>query len=447
MQGSLHLVVRQGADAGASFALQGPVMTGGRGKAHDIRLTDPTVSTTHFELTLRNGMIDLRDLGSSNGTYTGGHGLGKLPPHTGLVQVYPTSMFWAGSVLLEVVGAEVVPEVSTKTQLGSLLGNSVPMRALFALLEELAPTPLDVLLIGETGTGKEEVARTLHELSGRSGPFIALDSTQLTEGMTESTLLGHRRGAFTGASEDKAGYFEAAHGGTLFIDELGEVPLALQPRFLRVIDRKEVTRMGETFPRALDVRVIAATNRNLKDEVSEERFRLDLYQRIATMTVRLPPLRERTSDIALLARHFLALEAAKSQRHVTFADNAIRALEQLRWEGNVRQLRAVIQRTFNLAKGVPILTADDLKRYGTEWDGSMAPPLPLTTASILDSSLKAGRQRMIDDYERRYCLALHERYGPSIREAAEHSGFSERHLRSLYERSGIRLRTDADTEP
>jgi len=447
MPGRLHLVVRQGADEGAKFALDGPVMTGGRGEAHDIRLTDPSVSTTHFELTRRNGGIDLRDLGSSNGTYAGGHGLSTLPPKTGLVQIYPTSMFWAGKVLFEVVDLEVIPTaISTRTQLGSLYGQSVPMQQLFAVLERLAPTRLDVLLLGETGTGKEEIARTIHELSGRSGPFVALDSTQLTQSLSESRLMGHRKGAFTGASEDAMGYFEAANGGTLFIDEIGEIPFELQSRFLRVIDRKEVTRIGETFPRSVDVRLIAATHRNLKDDVSEHRFRLDLFQRIATMTLRIPPLRERTSDIGFLARHFLTLDAERSNCHVELADDAIRALEQLLWEGNVRQLRGIIFRTFSMTSGQSVLTAADLKRYGTEWEGTATDLVSMPHASILDSPMKIARQRMIDEFDRRYCLALGERFGSRVREAADHAGFSERHLRTLFERFGIRVRPGGESE-
>ena len=229
---------------------------------------------------------------------------------------------------------------------GGILGRSPSMHPFFAALRRVAPTETTVLIVGETGTGKELAARAVHDLSPRrAGPFIAVNCAALGEGVLESELFGHVRGAFTGAMRDRAGLFEAASGGTIFLDEVGEVSVSLQQRLLRVVQEREVTRVGASHPRKLDVRVVAATNRDLHALVSEGRFREDLLYRLAVFPLILPPLRERRTDIPVLALHALDVLRARGAGRDALACSpfAIRLLRDYAWPGNVRQLFGVLE--------------------------------------------------------------------------------------------------------
>ncbi len=249
--------------------------------------------------------------------------------------------------------ARLRDEVQRLAAAGQLVGDSAPMRALRDLVARVAPSAATVLITGETGTGKELVARAVHALSARSrGPFVAINCGALAESLLESELFGHEKGAFTGASAPRAGVFEAAHGGTLLLDEIGDMPLAAQARLLRVLAEGQVVRLGSTTPRPVDVRVLAATHRDLPAAVREGRFREDLYYRLAVALVAVPPLRERRDDVPLLAQGFLARFGAASGRpNLRFGQEAIAALRAHDWPGNVRELENLSERAGLLAQG------------------------------------------------------------------------------------------------
>jgi DNA-binding NtrC family response regulator len=238
-----------------------------------------------------------------------------------------------------------------------LVGQSAPLARLLHTVKKVGPSPLPVLVLGETGTGKELIARALHRLSGRKGPFIATTG-QIPATLIESELFGHARGAFTGAVKDKPGYFEAAHGGTFFLDEVGDLPMPVQVKLLRVIQEREVVRIGEAKPRKIDARLVAATNKDLEREVKAGRFREDLLFRLNVLTLVTPPLRERAGDVLVLARAFLARAGAAHGRTLTLGDDAARRLEGHRWPGNVRELEHVCQSMAVLAEEETITRQD-----------------------------------------------------------------------------------------
>jgi len=441
------IVAREGLPEQVKFELESDVSTGGRTKIHDIYLPHHTVSKTHFEIERIGKEFFLKDLGSTNGTWAGNT---RLRPHGDGVQIFPRtatepgSNFWAGSVALELVAAEEedVP-FAERSQLGPLLGDTQMMRELFALIERVAPTDLDVLIQGKTGTGKEKVAQLLHELSGSKGPFVTLDCTKLSPHLAEAKLMGYRRGAFTGADADTQGYVEAAQGGILFLDEIGELPLDVQPQLLRVFENREVIRIGEHTARTVDVRFICATHRNLKVEVAEGRFGLDLYHRISEMVFNLPPLRDRKADIPLLARHFVEQICARKGRHHELTDDAIAALQELRWEGNVRELRRVLRRTVILVRHERI-TAHDLREFGTEWTDFTGYESDTDVTGLLRGTLKEVRRMVLRDFVRRYCAAVLTHFKGSIPQAAIQAGYTERGFLELLKRNGIDHRDPSD---
>ena len=247
------------------------------------------------------------------------------------------------------------------TTLSRMVGQSAAMQALAALILKVAPHDCTVLIHGESGTGKELVARSIQENSKRStGPFLTVNCGAMPDTLAEALLFGHEKGSFTGASADKRGLLEATHGGTIFLDEIGEMPLSTQVKLLRALQEKEVIRVGSTRPIKVDVRVIAATNRDLKKMVSDREFRRDLYYRIATFEIDLPPLRERREDIPALARHFLDKLRADGRIHrpITIDDGALDLLASYDWPGNVRELENAVSRLTVIADGEYVTTAD-----------------------------------------------------------------------------------------
>ncbi len=349
-----QLTVRVLDGSGAELTIRKPVARGGRSRAADIVLEHPSVSGMHFELRASASGIELLDLDSRNGTWLGGRRVFH-------VQLQAGDVFAAGECRIELIGAgDVDVSISESERFGELHGRSRVMRELFAELERLAPTPVDVLVLGETGTGKELVARALHRHSRcASGPFRVLDCGSLPPSLAEAAIFGHRRGAFTGAEHDQPGVFEEADSGTLFLDEIGELPLELQVKLLRVLDRREVARVGEpTKLRQVDVRVVAATHRDLRRMVAEGHFREDLYFRLARATVEVPPLRERGDDIELLARDFLARLAHEHELARELADEVPPVLRSYRWPGNVRELKNVIEHAAFVVRGSVIHARD-----------------------------------------------------------------------------------------
>lgn len=326
--------------------------------AHDgstVVLKDEAISRVHCELSLRDDIVVLRDLGSKNGTWIGSVRVRE-------VELSPGSSFSVGACTITLRGVDAIEvPLSAAKQFGRLYGSGSKMSELFSRLERVAAVDIDVLVMGETGTGKELVARGIHESSDRrNGPFVIVDCTSLNEGIAESTLFGHRKGAFTGAITDHAGLVEEAHGGTLFLDELGELPLALQPKLLRALEQRETRRIGDVEYRPFDARVIAATKRDIPRMVGEEKFRDDLYFRLAQVTLNVPALRERGSgDITFLADLFLGRFARELDRPLRFDEATYSRLTSHAWPGNVRDLLNAVRFASVFAKA-DVVGVDDL---------------------------------------------------------------------------------------
>jgi len=420
--GRVKLRVRSGPDRGREVEVTRATITGGRSDVNDLVLSDGSVSTTHFELVLREGGVLLRDRGSTNGTWIDSVRIVEAWIDVGTV-------FSPGQrIEVELVTADQVDvPISASDRFEELHGASPSMREVFTILEQAANASLDVLLNGETGTGKELAARAVHSRSPRAaGPFVVLDCAALPRELAEATILGYKKGAFTGALEDNAGCFEEAHGGTLFMDEIGELPLDLQPKLLRVLDRREVQRIGEVKTRSVDVRLVAATHRDLRQMVGEGKFRSDLYYRLAELTVTLPPLRERGSDVLLLADRFLEGFARTRGVPLSFSDDAYQALLGHPWAGNVRELRKVVKRAAMLCQG-PKVQRDDLLL------GSRSTVVGDTADEIYNLPLEQARMA----FEREYFTRLLEATGGNLSEAARRTGYTRQGIRDLLKRIGV----------
>lgn len=306
-----------------------------------------------------------------------------------------------------------------------IVGSSAPIRQVFRLIERVGPTNTPVLIEGESGTGKELVARALQQHSSRADkPFVTINCAALPDQLVESELFGHERGAFTGAVAAKSGLFEVADGGTLFIDEVGELPLALQPKLLRVLEDGSLRRVGSHQERHVDVRILAATNRNLQQEVAAGRFREDLYYRINVMSVLLPPLRARTGDIPQLIEHFLG-------SGWKIEPDAEKAISSYSWPGNVRQLSNVLQRAMILADD-RIITIDDLPAEVV----TAAPPSAVADSKTnTPSDLDSGER--LDDLQRAHIVSVLQREHGNKARTARVLGIHRRKLYRLLERYGI----------
>jgi DNA-binding NtrC family response regulator len=289
-----------------------------------------------------------------------------------------------------------------------LVVRSKAMQRAIDLAERVARVESTALITGESGVGKERIARLIHEHSARAErPFLAVNCGAVTETLLESELFGHARGAFTGADRERPGLFEAAHGGTLFLDEIGEISPGMQVKLLRALQEREVRRVGENRPRAVDVRIVAATNRNLADDVAGLRFRQDLYYRLRVIELRIPPLRDRPDDVLPLSRVFLADTARRMKRKITgFTPRAADQLLRYRWPGNVRELQNAIEHAVALCAGSRV-DVDDL---------------PEELRSAMPRSRASGPTRPLDDVEREYILAAVESVGGNRKRAAADLG-------------------------
>jgi DNA-binding NtrC family response regulator len=323
---------------------------------------------------------------------------------------------------------------SSARRFGELFGESLAMREVFAVLERVAPTDVTVLIEGESGTGKEVAARSIHAASARSrGPYVVFDCSAVPRELAESELFGHKRGAFSGAVSDRAGAFQRAHGGTICLDEIGELPLDLQPKLLRVLETNQVRAVGDDEVRHVDVRVIAATNRELRAESQRGRFRADLLYRLEVVRVRIPPLRQRPEDIPGLVG---ILMGGKLPPGDTIAGRNLAQLMNYAWPGNVRELRNALTRAVALAQqpGKPPVpfgqlvfnlgpAADTPPTIGISFPG-VGTPLPY----------KEAKEQLLESFERAYVEALLERAGGNVTQAAAAAGLSRKHLYELLRR-------------
>ncbi len=385
----------------------------GSAQSVDITVHDPAVSRLHLEFEAREDGVWVRDLGSRNGTFVEGVMVQcARVPDGGRVQ--------AGSTTLQ-VSYEPAPapvDLWPGDRFGPLLGRSVAMRELFARLARIAPTDSTVLLHGETGTGKELVAEALHNTSPRAQqPFVIVDCGALPENLLEAELFGHAKGAFTGAANARAGAIETADGGTVFLDEIGEMPLSMQPKLLRAIESRTVRRLGETQYRKVNVRFISATHRDLRTMVNAGAFREDLYFRLSVLPVNIPPLRQRTEDIALLVQHFLPQGAAGA-----LAPELVRELSARPWLGNVRELRNFVERAIALgAREALAMVGDGAKR------STGAGPLGVD----LDQPFKDLRERWLDHLEREYITGLLARHHWNVSAVAQAAGLDRTYVHRL----------------
>ena len=426
----LSLVVTEGPDIGQSCRVEGARLVVGSSPTADLSLSDRTVSRQHLEIRAEERGYVLSDLGSTNGTFVG--------------EARVTEAVIAPGARIQLGESEIVFEPKQKwvrlgkaevDAFGPLVGRSPAMRRVFAALERIAKTRLSVVVEGETGTGKELVARTLHAKSDRAtGPFVVVDCGAISESLAESELFGHEKGAFTGADRARPGAFELAHGGTIFLDEIGELPLDLQPKLLRAIERREVKRLGAAQPIDVDVRVICATHRSLARMQSEGRFREDLYYRVAEVVVELPPLRERPVDIEPIARRILEDESRQIGREVTLAPDALDALGAHGFPGNVRELRNVIRRAAALCDAHAL----DASALG------LAPPSSPTAESVPGDSLvdatlplKDARDRWNGVLEQQYLRRLLEAAGGDLERAARTAGVHPKSLQRLLRQHGL----------
>lgn len=430
---TIELRVLSGALQGESFLLSGKrTFSVGRGKGNDLVLPDASVSSAHVELSLSRRGVEIRDKGSSNGTRVG----------RALIQaatLLEETEFRVGECRLLLGPLQPVAVAATRAEeFCGIVGRSARMRELFSKVERLAPTPLSTLLLGETGTGKEMFAQALHERSGRTGRLVTLDCASLPPQLAESVILGHRRGAFTGATEDRPGVFEEADGGTLFLDELGELPSTLQPKLLRVLQERVVHRIGDTRGHPVDVRVVAATNRSLSDMVSDGTFRLDLFERIRQVELELPPLRERPEDITSLAARFAAAVGERLGDPRVLNSGALTALSSRPWPGNVRGLKNAVERGAYLCRKPPNVTVADFDFDGGEIDAPRddSGPLPIAP-TLFDLPLKEAAAINDMQFRRQFCVRVLQDTGSNLSEAARRLGYSRKGLRELLHKLGV----------
>ncbi|RUO88146.1 FHA domain-containing protein [Corallococcus sp. AB018] len=419
----LKLWVLSGPAAGRSHPLRVGEYRLGKSADCDIVLEDGTVSRYHLKLEVREDRVVATDLGSYNGSFCQGLRFSEL-------EVQPGAVLRLGETQLKVMPEDTRERsllLSPRDRFGALVGQSRRMREVFTFLERMAPGDSDVLIQGETGTGKELCAEGLHNESPRAKkPFVVVDLAGIAPSLIESELFGHVKGAFTGAQADRAGAFERAHGGTVFLDEVGELPLEMQPRLLRVLERRQVKRVGANDYRALDVRVVAATHVDLEAAVRAEKFRRDLFHRLAVLRVALPPLRERPEDIPMLIDTVLERLGKPPS---TLSDQTRALLLQYPWPGNVRELRNVVDRVVNL---------------GEESLPDIDPGVP-GRASLRAGELnlarpfKEAKEQLVEGFERDYLMSLLKRCEGRFNRAAREAGIDRVYLRKLMRKHGLEL--------
>jgi len=422
-----RLVVVKGPDRGETIAIAEASLTVGSGGGCDVLLSDPTISRRHLGIDPGPTGLVLRDLGSTNGSFVQGSRFNEL------TLAFGTEVTIGKTVLKYLPTEEEVDLApSDKESYGSLVGRDPKLRRLFRVLDDVAATEATVLIEGETGTGKELLAEEIHRHSPRKdGPFIVFDCGAVPDELIESALFGHVRGAFTGAITDRPGAFEEADGGTLFLDEIGELAPGVQPALLRALDKQSVRPVGgSTYTRA-SVRVVAATNRNLRAEIAARRFREDLYYRVAVVRMVVPPLRERPDDIPLLVQHFM--RQFRGDRALEVAPEDMVKLRRHDWLGNVRELRNVIERACAVSHGARLELDDALD------DRPAADPGPAGPVAVnVDLPFKEAKARVVEAFERDYIRALLERHNGNLSAASRAAEIDRKHLRELLRKHGLR---------
>lgn len=419
------LVNLEGPDAPSEFALEQPEVVIGSGADADIVVRDAAISRRHLKLRFESGRLRLEDLHSKNGSYLEGRAFGVIDAGFGEV-------FRIGSSSLKVIPADdaIDPGPSEATAFGGLVGVSLAMRKLYSMIEQVAASDSSVLIEGETGTGKELVAEAIHAHSlRRDKPFLIFDCGAIPEQLIESTLFGHVRGSFTGAVDSRDGVFKQGDEGAVFLDEIGEMKLALQPALLRVLDRGMIRKVGTSQYESVDVRVIAATHRDLSAAVDRGTFREDLYYRIAIIRIVVPPLRDRPEDIEPLTRAFLR---KLGRPDLEPSRDDLEQMQQHRWPGNVRQLRNVVERAAVLSRGGRLALREALSSMPAR---EAAPARAADTTAPTDElrPYRDAKARALADFERTYLTRL-VKQTDSVAAAADLASMDRKHLRVLLRR-------------
>jgi DNA-binding NtrC family response regulator len=423
------LRVVDGPDEGKQHVLlDGQVVAIGSSPDNEMRLTDPTVSRYHAEVRMTSRGAHVRDLGSCNGVK-----VGTVVVHDVVAPAGTRLRLGRTELLIDTAGSYARRRADTPVPVPGLIAVSRAMRDVVATVHQLAPSDLSVLLQGETGTGKEVVARAIHELSPRRGkPFVVVDCASLPANLITSELFGHERGAFTGAEARRVGAFERADGGTLFLDEIGELAPEVQPVLLGALERRRFRRVGGSTEVEVDVRVIAATHRDLREDVNRATFRADLYFRLAVGRVTIPPLRERGEDLLPLASHFVR-QITGSDQPLPFDEHMMESLHRHRWTGNVRELRNVVEAT--LATGRVVLES------GGAGHRTTVAPTSIPAEGADDGERKPYREaraEAIARFEQGYLGCLIEECGGNASEAARRARMDRPYLLALLRKHGLR---------
>ncbi|MGE0786781.1 MAG: sigma 54-interacting transcriptional regulator [Sandaracinaceae bacterium] len=419
-EASMVLVVVEGVDAGKSVTVDEPILVG-TSEACDLALTDRAVSRRHLSVSRGEAGVRVRDEDSRNGTWMGSTRVRDVELADGDEILIGTTRLRAEQVLTDRTSRP--PPEPRRTGVGRFLGESDVLQPMYRALERVAPSSISVLLEGESGVGKELLAEAIHEQSSRKDEaFVVVDCGAIPPTLIESELLGHERGAFTGAESTRIGAFERADGGTVFLDEIGELPIEMQTRLLRVLDRRQIRRLGGEKVIDIDVRVVAATNRNLEREVEEGGFRLDLFHRLAVALIRVPPLREREGDIERLARAFGERNGIDP---AMFDRGLIDRMNRQEWRGNVRELRNYVERLAILGElPDPSPSAPRIQPKRATNDAL----IELATAGL---PYRAARTRLLDEFSRLYTQDMLDRHDGNVSRAAEAAQIARRHFQRL----------------
>ena len=413
-----------GPDAGTEVEIPAAGLVVGAASPSDLVLTDPSVSARHCIVKPTKDGFEIADLKSKNGTTIDGTALEKAT-------VTPGAMVRIGNSVFQLLPEEELLEIppSKESSFGAMVGGSLPMRQLYAVLSRASRTNASILIGGESGTGKELCARAIHDHSPRAKhEFVTFDCGAVSENLIESDLFGHVRGAFTGAVADRPGAFEMANGGTLFLDEIGDLPLKLQPKLLRLLETGEATPVGGKKSQKYDVRIVAATHRDLSEEVAKGTFRGDLFYRLAVVEVTLPALRHRLEDLPGLISHFLKREGAPDKVKECANLNRLRSYT---WPGNVRELRNVIARS--VALSLPDTPFEEMLIM-------LGAPVKQTSVAtnFAERPYHEAKAELLSRFDTDYVKDLLGRTEGNLSEAARVAGIERRHLYRMLARIGVK---------
>lgn len=427
------LVVLEGDDTGKELTVDRGTVTIGNHKDSDLALQDETVSRNHAEIKKTKEGYLLKDLGSTNGTFADSLRVREI-------FLQPGAVIRFGKTKVKFIPQDEKIEIypSKRESFGDIVGKSLELRKTYGIMEKVAPTNVTVIISGDTGTGKELVAKAIHASSKRvNRPFVVFDCSAVQENLIESELFGHEKGSFTGATSTRQGAFEMANGGTIFLDELGELSMDMQPKLLRALEQGEIKRVGADVPRKVDVRVLAATNRNLKKQVKEGLFREDLYFRISVVQLHLPPLRKRLDDLPMLIDHFIDLNNKSGERGRKIqglTSAAMQVMRDYRWPGNVRELKNVIDRTASLCEK-DIIDVNDLPEYLR--DASVVTTSPRIRG---DKPFKEAKEEWLESFEKDYLIDLLKRNNLNISKAAKQAGIDRKSVQRLLKKYDLNVK-------